>query len=305
MDEKYPLADWLDNRLDDDTLSSSIKDDIETYRKIKEYSSRLQAASFDGEAMLQSIMSHTQDEIQKEVPVRTISFSFVTKIAAVMIISLGLGWYFFFKSDIIEINTEQKTASFFLPDSSEVILNSGSSATFNEDEWQSKRKIALKGEGYFKVAKGQKFEVSTSVGSVTVLGTQFNVKALKNRFEVWCYEGKVQVIYNNLTKIITADQAVIFENGLLVDTPIPLNKSPDWLNNKMRFIKSTLPQIVSELESKYNIKINNEYKKSSTFTGVLPVNDWYQVCDILEHTFSIKIIKKKENNYTITSIEKP
>ena len=49
-----------------------------------------------------------------------------------------------------------------------------------ENKWKNERSVNLDGEGFFKVAKGSKFDVETSAGTVSVVGTQFNVKNRKD-----------------------------------------------------------------------------------------------------------------------------
>jgi ferric-dicitrate binding protein FerR (iron transport regulator) len=103
--------------------------------------------------------------------------------------------------------------AFSLPDQSQVLLNAGSQASFKSWDWSSNRAVSLQGEAYFKVAKGQKFTVETNLGSVTVLGTQFNVKARDNRFEVTCYEGKVQRSLSNEEQIILPGQRIVINES--------------------------------------------------------------------------------------------
>ncbi|MBQ0740845.1 FecR domain-containing protein, partial [Aquimarina celericrescens] len=84
-----------------------------------------------------------------------------------------------------------------LPDGSFVDLNAGSELTHQRFFWSQNREITLQGEGYFKVTSGTNFTVTTSLGKIEVLGTQFNIKEREKLFEVNCYEGRVKVSTNN------------------------------------------------------------------------------------------------------------
>jgi ferric-dicitrate binding protein FerR (iron transport regulator) len=116
--------------------------------------------------------------------------NWLLRIAAVLVIGIGL----FFASVPMQTTTEltqnkmQKT--FLLPDDSEVTLNSASQIEYKKWNWTDHRELQLEGEAFFKVTKGQTFDVLTRLGKVTVVGTQFNVKARGDRFEVICFEGK-------------------------------------------------------------------------------------------------------------------
>lgn len=84
-------------------------------------------------------------------------------------------------------------ASLTLPDNSQVTLNAGSQVVYSGNRFNTRRKIQLTGEAYFKVTKGNTFSVVTTEGTVTVLGTTFNVRSRDEKLSVFCYTGKVKV----------------------------------------------------------------------------------------------------------------
>ncbi len=100
-----------------------------------------------------------------------------------------------------------------LPDLSQVKLNAQSRLTFNKKSWNKKREVVLDGEAYFKVAKGSKFSVITKDGTVTVLGTQFNVKHRDNYFEVVCFEGSVGVEYKESSVTLKPGYSFLIIDG--------------------------------------------------------------------------------------------
>jgi len=71
-------------------------------------------------------------------------------------------------------------ARVYLPDSTYVVLNAGSTLRYPADfVGNVNREVLLNGEGYFEVKKNKRSEFVVSVGdiSLTALGTTFNVKA--------------------------------------------------------------------------------------------------------------------------------
>ena len=80
-----------------------------------------------------------------------------------------------------------------LPDGSEVHLNAATSISYKPYWWRFSRGVDMQGEAYFVVAKGEKFTVNAVMGSVEVLGTEFNVYARGDDFKVYCEEGRVKV----------------------------------------------------------------------------------------------------------------
>ena len=97
-----------------------------------------------------------------------------------------------------------------LPDASEVEINAESSLAYSVKGWDQDRLVSLDGEAYFRVKKGKKFTVKTSLGEVEVLGTSFNVYNRGEDFRVSCLTGSVQVSSRrgDLHKVLLPGQSV-------------------------------------------------------------------------------------------------
>ncbi len=81
-----------------------------------------------------------------------------------------------------------------LADGTEVMINHTSALTVEGMNGSDERRVSLTGEAFFRVRKtGAPFVVATSVGTVTVLGTEFNVRVRDGRMEVAVVEGSVRV----------------------------------------------------------------------------------------------------------------
>lgn len=94
-----------------------------------------------------------------------------------------------------------QTRTVYLPDSTKVVLNSGSVIFYPETFNGSKRSVCLSGEALFDVTsdKDYPFFVKTSDVTVRVLGTKFNVRAYPDEAEistVLC-RGSVEVSTNS------------------------------------------------------------------------------------------------------------
>jgi transmembrane sensor len=210
MKENHLLAKWLNNDLSEDELAVfEASPNFEKYQKIKNYTQHLEVDDWDENAMLTNILQQKKT-VTKVVPLYKKWFF---QAAAILVLSLGITFAFQnFVPQTQTANFAEKT-TFLLPDNSEVVLNSGSEIHFKKWNWDRNRLLELNGEAYFKVAKGKRFEVQTKLGKVSVLGTQFNVKVRKNRFDVVCYEGRVKINYANTQILLTHGQSVTFENG--------------------------------------------------------------------------------------------
>lgn len=291
MKENRLLAKWLNNDLSADELAAfTASPDFEKYQKIKNYTEHLEVDDFDEKLMLSNILKQ-EKTTPKVVPLYS---RWMFRAAAIFVIALGIT--FAFKVFVPETQTAgfaEKT-SFSLPDNSEVVLNSGSEINYKKWNWNSHRLLELKGEAYFKVSKGRRFEVQTDLGKVTVLGTQFNVKARKNRFDIVCYEGRVKVNYTNTQIVLTHGQSVSFENGKQINITTHSLK-PEWMQNQMSFYEENIRSLLDEVERQYNITIELNTADTSLFTGKLPAQDLNAAIQIISTTYQLKAEKISKN----------
>lgn len=299
MEEKYELAKWLAGEMSEEELTAFQKTpEYATYSKIAIYSSELEAPVFDADSVYHKVISQKKSA-PKVIPLYQSKW---IKIAAVFVVLFGLT--FFFKTTVTatEIAENGKKTSFSLPDNSQIVLNSGSKIKYKKWNWDNNRALDLDGEAYFKVAHGKKFEVNTKLGKVTVLGTQFDVKARNNRFDVTCYEGRVKVNYNQTEVIITKGTLVSFDADYFEKQVISATK-PSWTANQIDFKKENITTIIEELERQYDCKIIlNSEKNTQLFTGTLPTNNIKTALGIVNATFHLKISKFEDNKYILEDL---
>jgi ferric-dicitrate binding protein FerR (iron transport regulator) len=176
------------------------------------------------------------------------------KVAAVVAICFSVYYYTTTLDSTFKTEIAQQT-TIDLPDTSEVILNANSNLVFNKNSWDNKREVKLKGEAFFKVAKGEKFDVVTDKGIVSVLGTQFNVKHRDNYFEVKCYEGLVGVKTNDNYTELTPGNGLKIIDGKLFANEKEITTQPNWLRGESNFVNTPFNHVITELENYYDIKI--------------------------------------------------
>lgn len=292
MKKDHILAKWLNDDLSEEELAEfEVSPDFEKYQKIKNYTAHLEVDAFDEDTMLSNILQQKK-ATQKVVPLYK---KWIFRAAAIFV--LGLGIAFTMKNFIPQTQTANfgEKTTFTLPDNSEVVLNSGSEISYKKWNWNSNRHLKLKGEAYFRVSKGRRFEVQTALGKVSVLGTQFNVKARKNRFDVMCYEGRVKVNYANTQIILTHGQSVTFENGKQFNNPINSSK-PEWMDNQICFYKENIKSLLDEVQRQYNITtVLNTKDTNALFTGKLPTKDLDVALQIISTTYHLEVKKVSKN----------
>lgn len=188
-------------------------------------------------------------------------------IAASILLLASLFFAFYNFNTVVTTQYAENTV-FHLPDNSEVALNSGSEISYVKNNWNTKRELTLKGEAFFKVSKGKTFDVITEQGTVTVVGTQFNVKERENYFEVSCYEGKVKVSVADEVAMLVPGKSIRLVAGELSNLIDFKSELPDWIQKESNFKNTPFVVVVEELERQFNVKISfDKALENKKFTG--------------------------------------
>ncbi|NAS14250.1 FecR family protein [Poritiphilus flavus] len=266
MKENY-LAKWLNNELTEAELAEFEKTaEYATYKRIAEVSGELEAPEFHLAAAFEDIKKKQSQNTPKVVqlnPMRKV-WRIAAAIAVIVVAS-----YFYVNSMDETVSTQfaQRT-EVVLPDASEVVLNADSEVSYSEKKWDQERNISLKGEAFFKVAKGKKFTVSTTDGTVAVLGTQFNVENRKGFFEVTCFEGLVSVTFNGKETKLPAGTSFMAIDGKVIPSEAPNTAAPSWINNESSFKSIPLAYVLDEFQRQYNVEVETEnVDLGQLFTG--------------------------------------
>ncbi len=266
MQENY-LAKWLNNDLSEAELTEFKKsDEYASYQRITDVSSTLKAPDFDIEAALKAV--NNKRTLQEPKVVQLHPFKKFLRVAAAVAV-LMVGSYFYVNSLDENIATQYaESKQITLPDNSEVVLNADSRITYSERKWDANRNITLNGEAFFKVAKGKRFTVATEIGTVTVLGTQFNVENRKGFFEVTCFEGLVSVSYNGKETKLPAGNSFIAVNGKIITAKTVNMTQPSWLSDESSFKSIPLKYVLDEFQRQHNILVEtNNIDTDQLFTG--------------------------------------
>lgn len=194
-------------------------------------------------------------------------FKPLLRIAAMLVVALGI-YFTMFNDKPTHIQTlASQKLTIELPDQSKVTLNAGSEIEYNKKDWETNRRLNLTGEAYFIVAKGKTFNVITSQGIVTVIGTEFNVKQREHFFEVQCFEGIVSVTSGDVSKKLLAGDTFRMLDGIFTQDKTSFLK-PEWTTNTTTFKALPFKEVIAELERQYDIKITaDNIDTERLFTG--------------------------------------
>ena len=256
MQENY-LAKWLNNELSEEEQKRfEQSEEFASYQKLIEASGKLSAPEFDVEKALADLQKRKGETEGKVVQLNPFQ-RFIRVAAAVAAIAV-LSFYFLSSRDTTVRTDFAERSEIVLPDNSEIILNAGSEISYSEKDWDKERTLNLKGEAFFKVAKGKKFQVATEDGTVTVLGTQFNVENRNGYFEVTCFEGLVSVTYKEDTVELAAGDAFLAIRGNIIAADSPSESVPVWMLDESSFKSTPLSYVLDELERQFDLEVTTQ-----------------------------------------------
>lgn len=165
-----------------------------------------------------------------------------------------------------------------LSDGTKVWLNSDSKLIYPVTFSGDVREVTLSGEAYFDVQKNAEkpFIVTTALGNVRVLGTQFNVKVYQEEASVVTTLVSGSVSFGNEvveeTKLSPGYQLIFDKGGRKVDVKkVNVQHFVSWRDNQMSFQGESLESIMRMLARWYDVNVvfEDEELKQLEFSGNL------------------------------------
>ena len=183
-----------------------------------------------------------------------------------------------------------------LPDGSVVHLNAGSELKVPVHFGTESREVWLRGEGFFEVVHRENliFTVHTDKADISVLGTEFDVRAYTDEKEVvtTLVQGAVGVSSGRTyDRLKPGEQARIAGKGDVRVAEVDIYPFIAWKNGRMVFENERLEKIMAELQRWYDFEVffQQQEVKNYRFRGVLSRDmDIRQALDIIEETTDLK-----------------
>lgn len=147
-----------------------------------------------------------------------------------------------------------------LPDGTKVWLNAASSLKYPLDfKTKTHRKIKLIGEAYFEVAKDKQrpFIVETTMQTVEVLGTHFNINSYSDEpsSKTTLIEGSVKVSNKSGFKILQPGQQSSLTETKIELSEIDIEDAKAWKNGLFVFSDEPLESIMRKVSRWYDVDI--------------------------------------------------
>lgn len=197
-----------------------------------------------------------------------------------------------------------------LEDGTKIWLNAGSTIRYPAKFGTNERSVILKGEAYFEVAHNAKkpFKVNVGNDEIQVLGTGFNIQSYAdNRAPITTLvHGKVKVTRKN-----NEQQSLILQPGQQTLAHTNLQKANTdisgiiaWKNGLFSFRRSSVKNIVRELERWYNIDfiVDQTAAENRLITGEIPRN--VNLDDVMQILSYFDIQGQMKNNKVYLTLKK-
>ncbi|WP_426295147.1 FecR family protein [Dyadobacter endophyticus] len=237
------------------------------------------------------------------------------RMAAAVVILIGLGWIFFVlreqqhpgvKLSIARMVTHRsvkgQTKFVVLPDGSRVVLHGDTRIEYGRDFNNKTREVSLTGEAYFDVvhlnASGRKpvpFVIKTGKISTTVLGTAFSIKSLpsENEVVVTVTRGKVRVDDGGKhTSLLTANEQMTYNTHTTIadEKVVKSEELTAWVQADMVFQEMPFGELAEMLAKRYGVRISFQNTQlqncliTGRFSGTETLEEVFKVLTLTSNT---------------------
>lgn len=237
--------------------------------------------------------------------------------AACILFLISIAGYKSFTNDLFSPEAKMVAAKTFprdirllrLPDGSRVWINQNTEIEYPEQFAANIRKVTLRGEAFFEVARdpSKPFIITSGEISTTVLGTSFNIKAYGHSHpEVRVRTGKVKVQSTLNTVFLERGYAAVFtdDSKMIKKQKIEILE-PEWKKALFDIDGLTLVQVIEKLEALHPITVtyaSNELK-SLKIKGTLDTRQGFEeMLQTVAFALEVDIKQTGKNSYSVSRL---
>jgi len=222
--------------------------------------------------------------------------------AAVLLVMMSVAGYYGYhyyqnaETTIVQTFPGHRAEPVLLADGSKVWLDKGARLIYAKNFGKKKRKVKLSGKAYFEVTHNPEkpFSVELTNGSVTVLGTSFNICSADDSTKVTVATGKVRVANaeNTAEAIITPGYEATVKGGKVVKNPVSDANYLAWKTGKFIFRETGVREAIRQLNTYYNnrIQVKENGDSDCLLTAEFNQAKLEDVIAVIELTCDIQIV---------------
>jgi len=237
--------------------------------------------------------------------VKLIPFWNVIRIAAILLVSVGIGYFAYqwlnTPDEIFLLTADKSIVRDSLPDGSYAVLNKQSKIQYAYNKRSNQRKIVLEGEAFFEVnhQEAKPFIIETGEVIIEDIGTSFNVMALPERSTIEVYVESGEVAFYTLKdagiNLVAGETGIYhkesksFARLLKTDTNRLAYKTGIFV-----FRNSDLESIIADLNAVYDAKIRlgNVALKNCRLNVTFRNERIEDIVEIIAETLGLKVNKE-------------
>lgn len=208
------------------------------------------------------------------------------------------------------ITPKGTTYKIVLADGSAVWLNTDSEFTYPSLFTGTERRVKVKGEAYFEVAKdaARPFIVEADNQTIQVLGTSFNVQAYADEPQ------SVTTLVSGSLRVSAGEESVLLKPGqqtewneqerLKLKKKVDVSQAVAWKEDYFRFRETELKAMMRQLSRWYDVEVVYQPGlKPQYFAGVISrSNDISTVLKMIEATNDVKF-SLKSKRLTVSAVK--
>ncbi len=243
---------------------------------------------------------HSKSNHKSQITIHTF---FNWRVAATVLITLGLGWLGYRFLQPIEkqaianvIKTHKNTLEQTLPDGTKVFLNQNSTLTAAVDFNGDTRTVKLTGEAYFDVKRDETrpFIIKANGTEVRVLGTSFNVKAYDKRVSVAVTSGKVQFSTPKAKTLLVKNESAAVQADTIIKLPELNFNELAYRTRVFVFDKTNLGDVVASLREGYHadIQLGSRHLANCRLTARFEKESLDATLTVIAETLNLKVVRR-------------
>jgi ferric-dicitrate binding protein FerR (iron transport regulator) len=289
-------------------INDSLIDQLLDYKESELNASSISASISD--SIWNQIENETKKQPAKITPLFARPSTFAWASAAVILITAFIGFYWITLQPQVELVAQSG------PDIEVIILDDGSEVTLRPNSSLSRikssenvRSYRLEGEAFFDVASypTSPFSVDGNQGTVTVLGTRFNLSTWGEKSIVYLEEGSI-AFTSNLTgeevRLSSGQSSQVQEGEIELLSQANADQFIDWISNTIVFNGNSPDEVIYEINQHFGVTINiDQLLDRSGIDGSLQLESINQTLDDLGLVLGGTFRQISDNEFEFISME--
>ena len=188
-----------------------------------------------------------------------------------------------------------------LADGTRVWLNAGTSLRYPVAFSGQERRVELRGEGYFEVAKdsASPFVVSVNGVDVRVLGTSFNVSAYSDEVVTTLVEGKVLMRSQADSVVLVPDRQGVWDGKRMTVKRVDARNYALWREGVFFFEDMPLEDILDALARWYDVHVFYQNAELKMMRFSVEIKRYEHIDTILRRIAETNRVRFNVNNKTV------